>query len=250
MNRCILPTLLLLLSGSEAFTTSSSKSYHRRTALTSTYAAEILWYPPVAADVFPVPSSSSDPAQDLNLFDTVASMAASWILDMTNAIPQEQIAQSTTVAAAGIIPQQADNKLHHLSRESLRDMMLQDVHQRNSLVTADFTQTIYEDSCRFQDGSGLDGAYPMKPWILGCKLLFKGDKSQTTILEESLIISSRQISFRFESDLEFRGPFRPQVALSGRVVMTRNPLTGLISSYREIWDKDVFEIVKEARLQL
>ena len=241
----LLALLLSVLSGSQAFTTSNSKSYHQRTALTSTYAAEILWYPPVAADVFPVPSSSSssNTAQDLNLFDTVASMAASWILDVTNAIPKEQI-------AADIISQQSDNKLYHLSRESLRDTMLQDVHQRNSLVTADFTQTIYENNCRFQDGSGLDGAYPMKPWILGCKLLFKGDKSQTTILEETLVITSQQISFRFESDLEFRGPFRPQVALSGRVIMTRNPLTGLISSYREIWDKDVFEIVKEARLQL
>ena len=145
---------------------------------------------------------------------------------------------------------ESQDKLYHLSKDRLTDILLQDIHERNSLVTADFTPTIYEDACRFQDGSGLDGAYPMKPWILGCKLLFKGDTSKATIIEESLVVASHQISFRFESDLEFRGPFNPQVFLSGRVVMTRNPVTGLISSYREIWDKNVWDVVKEARLQI
>lgn len=250
--KCVKLLLLFSLLGTNEGFTTNSKSSHQRTALTSTYTAEI-WYPSVAADVFPVHNNCySNAARELGLFDAVASVVASWILDASNTLSLDQTSlASKAISEDGTtLTTQTQEKLYHLSRDSMREMLLQDVHQRNSLVTADFTRSMYEDTCRFQDGSGLDGAYPMKPWILGCKLLFKGSKSQTTICEESLVVTSDQISFRFESDLEFRGPFSPQVALTGQIMMTRNPLTGLISSYREFWDKDVFEIVKEARLKL
>ena len=249
--KCLLPKLLLLscmLVKNEGFTVPKNNFKHQRTALASTYTAE-KWYPQASKDVFPVPNSKySDQVGELDLFDTVASMFASWILDVIKPVPFEQTQQSSEGKAEKETLQ--TQKLYHLSRDKLASILLQDVHQRNSLVTADFTRSIYEDTCRFQDGSGLDGAYPMKPWILGCKLLFKGNKSKATIIEESLIVTSDQISFRFESDLEFRGPLSPQVALTGRIVMTRNPLTGLISSYRESWDQEVFDIVREAKLQM
>lgn len=130
------------------------------------------------------------------------------------------------------------------------DILLSDVAERNSLVTADFTPAIYEDTCRFKDGSGLDGAYPMMPWILGCKMLFNEHKSRANILAESLVVTAEHISFRFESNLEFRGPFSPQVFLTGMVIMTRNPLSGLINSYREVWDDSVWSLIQDAHLRL
>jgi len=46
----------------------------------------------------------------------------------------------------------------------------------------------------------------------------------------------------------FRIPFRPVVSLSGYVVLTRNPVTGLISSYTEHWDQDVLSVLKTAKV--
>jgi len=190
---------------------------------------------------FPVP-----PPLSSSLIDKAASTVASWILHTVDVFQNPNLPQSTTTVGRA----QHQNKLHHLSNEKLTHILLQDVRQRNSLVTADFTTSIYDDDCRFKDGSNLDGVYPMKPWILGCRMLFRGDRSQAMILEESLSISSRQLSFRFKSDLEFRGPFRPQVSLAGRIVMTRNPHTGLIDSYQEHWDEKVWDVVKGTKFQL
>jgi hypothetical protein len=220
--------LLISLLSCEAFTVPRQTS--QRSGYTQLTSAQV-WSPPIEEDTFlRLPSKNS---RNQGLLDSFASSVASWVLESISS-------QSTT----------SSEKLFHLSKEGLVDIVLEDVKERNSLVTADFTTAIYEDSCRFKDGSGLDGAYPMKPWMLGCKILFKGDKSSTTILDNTLVATSELISFRFESDLEFRGPFCPRVFLTGRIVMKRNPQTGLISSYREIWDEDVWDVVKNARLQI
>lgn len=191
------------------------------------------------------PTGMSEIPHDLltsahHLADQAASAVASFVLNTADVMHQHP----------NMNEPQLGGKLYHLSTEKLVEILHQDIHERNSLVTADFTRSIYENTCIFKDGSGLDGAYPMMPWILGCKLLFNGDKSRARIVKDSLQVSGQKITFRFESDLEFRGPFSPQVLLSGRVEMLRNPETGLISSYREIWDKDVLDIVKNAKLQV
>jgi len=166
-----------------------------------------------------------------NILDSLASLAASIILHAADAMRQSN----------------AHEKLHNLPNDVVAQMILQDARERNSLVTADFSQSIYDNQATFKDGSSLDGAYPMAPWILGCKLLFNERNSRTNIIEDTLVVTSSHVTFRFEGDLEFRGPFSPQVFLTGQVVMTRDPVTGLINSYKELWDKDLFDICKEVR---
>jgi hypothetical protein len=60
-------------------------------------------------------------------------------------------------------------------------------------------------------------------------------------------VSPEAVEFRFDEDLMFRIPFRPVVKLSGRLVLTRDKETGLISSYREYWDQDVATVLKSAK---
>lgn len=235
MNQFQSLVALLFLAMCQAFTSPQQpqqRSIQQVTTLTSTYTGQ-LWYPPIESDSFQLPRF---PTPELGIQDTVATMAASWILGHLPSLQQSA--------------PDCHEKQCHLNEESLTEILLQDICERNSLVTADFASSIYEDSCRFKDGSDLDGSYPMKPWQLGCKMLFKGDKSKSNIVEDSLVVTSEAITFRFESDLEFRGPFSPQVLLTGRVVMLRNPQTGLISSYEEKWDDNVWDIVKGAKLQV
>jgi hypothetical protein len=214
----------------------TSQNTPRNVAMSSTYAQTLY---PSEGSLFPQQGGASlNPYQTLQrnvvgpLLNSLASLAASTILHATDAM-----SQSTT-----------HEKLHNLPNDVLAQMILQDAKERNSLVTADFSQSIYDDDTIFKDGSGLDGAYPMAPWILGCKMLFNEQNSLSTIVEETLVATLSHITFRFEGDLEFRGPFSPQVFLTGQVIMTRDPVTGLINSYKELWDKDVFQICKEARL--
>jgi hypothetical protein len=75
-----------------------------------------------------------------------------------------------------------------------------------------------------------------------------------TVVEETLVVATliSDVTFRFEGDLEFRrGPFSPQVFLTGQVIMTRDPvIMGLITYYEELCDKDVFQICKETTVAL
>ena len=47
----------------------------------------------------------------------------------------------------------------------------------------------------------------------------------------------------------FNIPFKPVVALSGKVVLERDLNTGLIVSYREFWDQDVTTVLKSAKFK-
>lgn len=206
--------------------TAASRDKKERLKTTSSWILD----QPYDSNVNPAPS----------LLDNAATFAASIVLDVVDTAQGRSLAENRASTAASN---------NYLSSDELVATLLEDVEDRNSLVTADFTRTIYEEDCLFNDGSTLDGAYPMKPWILGCKLLFCGDHSQGRILPESLVVSTDEISFYFESDLEFRGPFSPRVSLSGTIIMTRSLETGRITFYEETWDKSCAEIVRNAEFQ-
>ena len=60
-------------------------------------------------------------------------------------------------------------------------------------------------------------------------------------------VNEKEVTFRFDEDLMFNIPFKPVVALTGKVVLTRDERTGLITSYREFWDQSVNEVLKTAK---
>ena len=170
------------------------------------------------------------------LFDEVASTASSFIL-------------STMGMSASA--DDDEEKLTNLSDHDLAQIIKSDIQSKNSLVqAAQMTKAIYDDTCKFKDGSNLDGSYPMASWILGCHMLLQPEKSTTKMVENSLLVTSSYATFRFESDLQFRAPFSPRVSFEGRVVMRRDDRTGLIKSYEEFWDEDVSDIVQRATFHL
>ena len=60
-------------------------------------------------------------------------------------------------------------------------------------------------------------------------------------------MSTAAVEFRFDEDLQFNIPLNPTVALTGKVILERDPETGLIKKYREIWDQDVATVLKSAK---
>lgn len=87
----------------------------------------------------------------------------------------------------------------------------------------------------------------MDQWIKGTQKLFVGENSQVRLVGD-LDVTKEEVAFRFDEDLQFRIPFRPTVALTGKVVLKRDPNTGLITSYQEFWDQDVATVLKSAKL--
>ena len=114
---------------------------------------------------------------------------------------------------------------------------------RQFLVTGKLTPSIYLPTATFTDE--ID-TYAMNQWIQGTQKLFVGEQSQVRLVGD-VDVTPEKVEFRFDEDLMFRIPFRPVVALTGKVVLARDPETGLISSYREFWDQDVVSVLKTAK---
>jgi hypothetical protein len=58
-----------------------------------------------------------------------------------------------------------------------------------------------------------------------------------------------QVRFRFQEDLCFNLPLvKPVVPLSGELILTRNPTSGLIIKYLEVWDEGVAQVLSRAHL--
>jgi hypothetical protein len=51
------------------------------------------------------------------------------------------------------------------------------------------------------------------------------------------------INFRFKEKLTFNIPFSPAVKLTGKVKLSRDPTSGLITYSREFWDQSVIEVL-------
>ena len=153
-----------------------------------------------------------------------------------------------STAAALLTPGLSLPKEHARAAEKLSDAELakivqSDLIDRQFLVTGDITRSIYQPTATFTDE--ID-TYSLEQWVKGTQRLFVGSKSDVRLVGD-ISVSPQQIEFRFDEDLAFNIPFQPVVSLSGKVVLTRNPDTGYITSYREFWDQDVATVLKSAK---
>ena len=91
-------------------------------------------------------------------------------------------------------------------------------------------------------------SYTLDKFVKGTSKLFVADRSKVD-LTSPVVATDAAVEFTFREDLCFNIPFKPVVSLSGRVVLTRDPSTGLFTSYREYWDQTPNEVVRTARLK-
>jgi sensor c-di-GMP phosphodiesterase-like protein len=130
-----------------------------------------------------------------------------------------------------------------IADEDLKRIVTSDLLDNQFLVTGKLTPEVYLKDATFTDE--ID-TYGMDQWMKGTQKLFVGEGSQVRLVGD-VQVSPEAVEFRFDEDLMFRIPFRPVVKLSGRLVLTRDKETGLISSYREYWDQDAATVLKSAK---
>jgi hypothetical protein len=130
-----------------------------------------------------------------------------------------------------------------IADDDLKRIVTSDLLDNQFLVTGNLSPEIYLKDATFTDE--ID-TYGMDQWMKGTQKLFVGEGSQVRLVGD-VQVSPEAVEFRFDEDLMFRIPFRPVVKLSGRLVLTRDKETGLISSYREYWDQDVATVLKSAK---
>lgn len=87
----------------------------------------------------------------------------------------------------------------------------------------------------------------MDQWIVGTGRLFVGDKSALRLVGP-IQVSDDEVKFAFDEDLMFNIPLKPVVHLTGKLELKRDPSTGLITSYKEIWDQGVWDVLKTAKI--
>jgi hypothetical protein len=140
----------------------------------------------------------------------------------------------------------ADSKLYNLPPSEIAAIVQKDLEENAFLTNGKLTRSIYDESATFTDE--ID-TYKLDQWIKGTQKLFVGPPGSRVSLSGPVEASDKEISFRFEEDLMFNIPFKPVVALSGKVVLERDLNTGLIVSYREFWDQDVTTVLKSAKFK-
>ena len=111
------------------------------------------------------------------------------------------------------------------------------------LATANFDRTLYDEACTFQDE--ID-TYELDKFIKGTSKLFVADRSHVD-LTSPVTATDASVEFKFKEDLCFNIPFKPTVFVSGRVVLTRDPSSGLFVKYREYWDQKPNDVLRGAR---
>ena len=133
----------------------------------------------------------------------------------------------------------SSKKLTNLNPTDISSIVRDDVEKRQALITADFTRSIYQDNCQFQDEIDV---YDIDAYIKGTKALFNPSKSHVDLIGD-VTATDKEVTFKFSEYLTFNIPFNPRVDLTGRVVFTRAD-DGLISYSREFWDQPVSEVLK------
>ncbi len=155
---------------------------------------------------------------------------------------------SVTAASASLLPiskrtYAAPDKLTYISDDELKQIILSDIVENSFLITADITRAVYDESATFTDEIDV---YTMDKWIKGTKSLFIPSGSRVSLVGD-IDVSKTEVSFHFDEDLMFNIPFKPVCSLTGKVVLTRDSSTGLITSYREYWDQSVNDVLKTAK---
>lgn len=142
----------------------------------------------------------------------------------------------------------SDEKQMNLSDEELIKIAVdKDLTENQFLVNGRLTRSIYDESCTFQDE--ID-TYGLEQWMSGTAKLFDGDRSKVLVAPESVKIGKnpskdgRLLQFRFVEYLCFNIPVvKPIVFLSGTLFLEVSETTGLITSYREKWDQDIYKVL-------
>lgn len=175
-------------------------------------------------------------------------------------VSRQKALQSTVVSIAGLVglvstsPTTAvaatkgatQDKLVNLPNEQLAARIASDIQDKQFLVTGQLSRELYDESATFTDE--ID-TYQLEQWTRGTQKLFVGNKSHVDLEPNSLQVSNSEVTFRFQETLCFNVPLLyPTVYLSGKVILQRDPSTGLITSYQEKWDQDVNTVLKSAKL--
>ena len=134
-------------------------------------------------------------------------------------------------------------KAGKLPPKELAKRVERDLVENQFLATANFDRTLYDESCKFQDE--ID-TYDLDKFIKGTSKLFVKDRSHVD-LTSPVTASDASVEFSFKEDLCFNIPFKPTVFVSGKVVLTREPSTGLFVKYREYWDQSPNDVLKTAK---
>lgn len=146
-------------------------------------------------------------------------------------------------SVAAFTPSTSAEKLTNISDADLKQIILSDMVDKSFLVTADITRSVYDESATFTDEIDV---YTMDKWIKGTQALFVASGSRVSLVGDVNVTPS-EVTFRFDEDLMFNIPFKPVCSLTGKVVLTRDESTGLITSYREYWDQSVNDVLKTAK---
>jgi hypothetical protein len=174
-------------------------------------------------------------------------------LSRRNAMKQAIIAAGTAAlvgqpplpANAAAAAASEKSKLLNLQNEDFAKYITKDVEQGQFMVTADISRELYDESATFTDE--ID-TYDLVAWVKGTKRLFVADKSHVDLVPNTLQVSDAEATFLFTETLMFNIPLlRPTVYLTGKVILKRDPGSGLITSYREFWDQDVSTVLKSAK---
>lgn len=154
---------------------------------------------------------------------------------------------SASVTTASLLPLRAmaspTEKQTNIPDAELKKIILSDIVDKSFLVTADITRSVYDESATFTDEIDV---YTMDKWIKGTQALFIPSGSRVSLVGD-VHVTPTEVNFRFDEDLMFNIPFKPVCSLSGKVVLTRDEKTGLITSYREYWDQSVNDVLKTAQ---
>lgn len=130
----------------------------------------------------------------------------------------------------------------NLTNERIKEIVRNDLLERQFLVTGNLTPSIYRSTATFTDE--ID-TYKMDQWMKGTQKLFNANKSSVRLVGD-VSVNKDKVEFLFDEDLCFRIPFEPVVHLTGKVVLDRDE-AGYITSYREYWDQDVISVLKTAK---
>ena len=137
----------------------------------------------------------------------------------------------------------ATPKAPKLPPKELAKRVEKDLVENQFLATANFDRTLYDEACTFQDE--ID-TYELDKFIKGTSKLFVADRSHVD-LTSPVTATDASVEFAFKEDLCFNIPFKPTVFVSGRVVLTRDPSSGLFVRYREYWDQKPNDVLRGAR---
>ena len=168
-----------------------------------------------------------------------------WLKDVVSSIVIAPLLLCSNPQNVNAAQQSTTTTTTRLSNEDISKVVADDIAIRQALITADFSPTIYNTECKFQDE--ID-TYKYDQYVKGTKALFNAAKSHVDLVGP-VIATDGKVEFKFKETLVFNIPFNPTVDISGHVELSRSKDDGLITYSREFWDQPVSEVLTHVRFQ-